>query len=241
MPPSQPVFRAVFFDAVGTLLFAEPPAAVVYARVGQRYGSRLGVEDIRVRFAQAWARQEARDRAAGWRTSEAREEERWRQIVAEVLPDVTAPAACFQELYHHFAQPQAWRCPPETAAVLAALRQRGLLLGLASNYDRRLRQVLAGRPELAPLERVLLSSELGWRKPAPEFFAALCRLAGLPPQHILFVGDDWDNDYQAARAAGLAARWYHPEAEPTAPTQERLTSLEALLRETDNAGSGAGE
>ena len=37
--------RAVFFDAVGTLLHPDPSAAEVYAGVGRRYGSRLSVSE----------------------------------------------------------------------------------------------------------------------------------------------------------------------------------------------------
>ena len=39
--------RAVFFDAVGTMIHPDPPAATVYARVGRRFGSRLPAEAVR--------------------------------------------------------------------------------------------------------------------------------------------------------------------------------------------------
>jgi putative hydrolase of the HAD superfamily len=76
---------------------------------------------------------------------------------------------------------------------------------MASNYDARLRSVAAGLPELRPLRHLVISSEVGWRKPAPEFFAALCERTGLAPGAILFVGDDPANDYDGATAAGLRA------------------------------------
>src|SRR5437763_10039141 len=101
--------RAVVFDSVGTLIFPEPSAAAVYARVGKAHGSRLGRGAIGPRFTTAFRRQEALDRAAGLRTSEEREDERWRTIVAEVLPDVADPDGCFRELFAHFGQPDAWR------------------------------------------------------------------------------------------------------------------------------------
>ena len=65
--------RAIYFDAVGTLIHPEPAAHRVYSEAGRRHGSLLSPEEIRVRFGHAFRRQEEADRTSGWRTSEARE------------------------------------------------------------------------------------------------------------------------------------------------------------------------
>jgi putative hydrolase of the HAD superfamily len=200
-----PDVRAVFFDAVGTLIHPEPPAAAAYAGVARALGSRLTEAEIATRFRTAFSRQEALDRSGGWRTSEERERRRWRAIVSEVLDDVCDAERCFQDLFTHFARPVAWRCDPGAAEVLTELDRRGCAVGLASNYDGRLHTVVAGFPELRPLRHVVISSEVGWRKPSPQFFGALCALAGLPPAQVLHVGDDRVNDYEGALAAGLRA------------------------------------
>jgi putative hydrolase of the HAD superfamily len=197
--------RAVFFDAVGTLIHPEPTAPVVYAAVARSLGGRLTPTEVAMRFRGAFARQEALDLADGLRTSEERERRRWRHIVAEVLSDVREGERCFEELFAHFARPDAWRCDSDAATVLGELERRGHVLGLASNYDGRLRGVAAGLPELRPLRHLVISSEVGWRKPAPQFFAALFERTGLQPREILFVGDDPPNDYDGATAAGLRA------------------------------------
>jgi putative hydrolase of the HAD superfamily len=215
--------RAVFFDAVGTLIHPDPPAAVVYAEAGHRHGSRLLVDDIRPRFTVAFAREEALDCANNLQTSEERERRRWRTIVASVLDDVTGDA-CFAELYEHFSRPPAWRCEAGTAALLEALAGRGYVLGLASNYDQRLRQVVEGMPELRPVRRLVISSEVGWRKPAAAFFTAAAASVGLPAQQVLFVGDDRANDFDGARAAGCQAVLFDPDdKEPT--VKERVRGL----------------
>ncbi len=219
--------EAVFFDAVGTLLFPDPPAPAVYAAVGRRFGSRLAEEVIRARFAAAFRREEEADRRANLRTSEVREVARWRHVVAAVLDDVADPDACFAELYEHFARPDAWRLADDAAAVLDGLARRGLAVGLASNYDRRLRPVAAGLPGLRAVRHLVISSEVGWRKPAPEFFAALCREAGRPAARLLLVGDDWDNDYRGAVGAGLRAVLVDPAGvfPPDCPRVRRLGEL----------------
>jgi putative hydrolase of the HAD superfamily len=237
MPHHQPMkspsllrgVRAVVLDAVGTLIHPDPPAAAVYATVGRRFGSRLSAEAIAARFATAFARQEAIDRDAGLRSSEEREIQRWRHIVAEVLAEVEDQAGCFAELYAHFGRPEAWRCDPEAAVTLQGLAARGYTLGVASNYDRRLRSVVAGLPALRPVQHLVISSEVGWRKPAREFFAAVCRSVGSAAGQVLHVGDDRANDYEGARRAGLRALLFDCGAQKKTAATERIERLGELL------------
>ena len=197
--------RAIFFDAVGTLIDPDPAAAVVYYQVGRQHGSKYDPDQIARRFRAAFQQEEEADRAGGWRTSEDRERRRWRNIVAQVLDDVSDPEACFAELYEHFGHPRAWRLESEAATVLQKLARQGYVLGMASNYDRRLRSVAADLPGLSPLQHLVISSDVGWRKPAPKFFAAVCAATGLAAEQILHLGDDRENDYQGATDAGLQA------------------------------------
>ena len=219
----------VFFDSVGTLLHPEPPAPVVYAAIGRRFGSRLDEAMIAARFRTAFHRQEEADYAAGLRTSEEREWLRWRAIVAEVLDDVSDTEACFAELHAHFARPDAWRCEPHTSDVLETLARRGHRLGIASNFDARLRRVVEGLPTLRPVRQLVISSEIGWRKPAPPFFAELCRRAESPPEQIVYVGDDENNDYAGARASGLQAVLLDPTRRATVPPEAIITSFTDLV------------
>jgi len=201
LPPSV---RLVYFDAVGTLLRPEPPVAQAYQRIGQRYGCPRSVEEIRRAFHHALADQEAYDAANGYRTDEERERQRWRAIVSAVLPEVQDAEACFAELWDHFAQPHHWRLEPGSLEVLAHLARKGLQLGLASNFDNRLIGLVQALPDLCDyLDSVWVSSQVGWRKPAAEFYAALGE--GYDPQELLMVGDDRVNDYEGARAAGWHA------------------------------------
>jgi putative hydrolase of the HAD superfamily len=205
--PLSPVLngiRALAFDAVGTLIVPEPPVTGVYPAVGWRHGSRRTPMEILFNFHLAFRREDEWDQQHGWQTTESRERERWRRIVAAAFDDIDS-ARCFEELFEHFAQPTAWRCRPEVGPVLTALAGRGLRLALASNNDQRLRRIVAGLPELQPLDRLVISSEVGWRKPAPEFYAALVRTLACPPEEVLFIGDNRVNDFEGPRAAGLRA------------------------------------
>ncbi|MBI1830695.1 MAG: HAD-IA family hydrolase, partial [Planctomycetes bacterium] len=198
------------YDAVGTLIHVHPSVAAIYAEVGQRFGSNLEPDEIRRRFRAAFARQERLDQDAGWRTDEPREFDRWRQIVAEVLDDVADLDACFADLFAAFGQSSAWSSDPDAEALMQMLHARGIRQAMASNFDRRLRAVMAPMPIAAYLDPVVVSSEVGWRKPARAFFEHVAISLALPASEILFIGDDVGNDYEPARDFGMRAVLFDP-------------------------------
>ncbi|QEL15286.1 HAD-IA family hydrolase [Limnoglobus roseus] len=229
--PIPSAIRAVFFDAVGTLIHPTPSAPEVYAHVAARFGLVLSAAEIRTRFLAAFRAEEAVDRAANWVTSEGREEARWRRIVAETLPGVRDAEACFRELYEHYARPDAWVVDPTAASVFAELRSRGLILGLASNYDHRLEAVVEGHAELRTLRpHVVISSRVGHRKPSPDFFAEVVGAVGMSPGEALLVGDDFENDYLGARAVGMGAVLLDPNNR-NPEVGDRIRTLPELAQE----------
>lgn len=204
--------RWIAFDAVGTLIHPDPPVGQVYLEAARREGSRLTLAEITSRFSQAFRDTERNDLDstasqgdAALTTNEPREYARWRSIVHRIIDDVDTPEQCFEELFTHFARPASWKCFDDTEATLAALRQRGYRLLLASNFDARLHAVCKGLPALTPIESCLVSSEVGHRKPSPRFFAALLEATGCRPEEVLMVGDDYENDLVGARDAGIPA------------------------------------
>jgi len=194
--------RWVLFDAVGTLMYADPPVAEVYHAAARRQGSHMGVSEIDRRFRAVLARP-----WHGRVTSESWEHERWRLIVGEVIVD-TAPAKLdevFAELWRHFAQPTSWRLYDDVPDALAELQRRGFQLGIASNFDGRLIEIVKGHAPLAVCEAVFPASEVGYNKPALEFFREIEARLGVPGAEIALVGDDEVSDAQGAIAAGWRA------------------------------------
>lgn len=198
--------RVVLFDAVGTVIRPDPSVARAYHHAGCRHGSKMTVEEIHLRFREALAAQEAIDRQqAAWRTSEDRERDRWRAIVRHVFDDLPRQDALFDDLWDHFAAPAHWALFEDVAACWPRLAQRGLAIGLASNFDARLHGIRRALPPLDACRAVFVSSELGHRKPGEGFFRAIERHLGCRPDELLLIGDDPVNDHAAARAAGWHA------------------------------------
>jgi putative hydrolase of the HAD superfamily len=199
-----PGIEGIVLDAVGTLIHPEPPVADVYHAAAERQSVLLSASDLKSRFRIVFAEDEARSRLGSMETNEGIELERWRQIVTDVLIDLPDPDRAFRELWHHFGQADAWRCYPDASAALEILGKSGLRIVIGSNFDGRLRAVAAGVPELASLQDALvISSEVGYRKPHEQFYRAACDRLELPLNRVLCVGDDLENDVQGARRAGL--------------------------------------
>ena len=78
------------------------------------------------------------------------------------------------------------------------------------------------------MQHLVISSEVGFRKPAQEFFREVCRMVDLPAEAILFVGDDHGNDFKGARGAGLRALLLDPHEKALSLGEERIKNLDEL-------------
>jgi putative hydrolase of the HAD superfamily len=197
----------VVFDVVGTLVEPHPTVAEAYRQAAARHGVSCDVGAVRQRFQAAWRKQEAVDATArpAFATSGPREHDRWRSIVRDVFAGEPAADAIFADLWEHFGRVDAWRPLDRGQTLVRAALDAGLTVALASNFDERLLGLAARIEPLSWVPHVFASSEIGWRKPAPEFFRWLERRLGCEPAEALLVGDDPLLDVAAATRAGWQA------------------------------------
>jgi putative hydrolase of the HAD superfamily len=225
-----PEIQAVYFDAVGTVIYPATSAPTMYAEVAAEFGLDVSAAVVRERFIAAFREEEAMDLANDWQTSETREVERWVRIVEQSLLNTTDPEACFRKLYDHFGKPNAWNLDPSLEPLLSSLQARGVRFGLASNYDHRLRSVVAGHATMTRfMPNIVISSEVGYRKPSENFFRRIFQqLPGVKAAEIGYIGDDLENDYHGATAAGMLAILLDPEGRhPNIP--RRIHTLAELM------------
>ncbi|GIW86923.1 MAG: hypothetical protein KatS3mg108_1247 [Isosphaeraceae bacterium] len=226
------IVRGLILDAVGTLITPSPSVAEAYRAAAARQGISIDPDCLQRRFNQSFARDEIDERRGPLSTSEQVEWRRWRRIVAECLPEVPDPDRAFRELWAHFGQPGSWRVFPDARRLIETAIRLGLGFVVASNFDARLHRVLKGTPALAAwADSTVISSQVGFRKPHPEFYAAACRRLGIPAESVLHVGDDPMNDGAGARAAGLQALVLNREGRG-GTERFNLDDLTRLLRES---------
>lgn len=202
--------RAAVFDVVGTLVEPAPSVAAAYKAAAARHGVVADLKELETLFAAAWKRQERIDSQTvpAYETSRQRERQRWRTIVQEVFADrcdAATVSRIFDDLWEHFGLPSAWTPTRQGPRMVQAALDAGLEVVLASNFDERLYDVASVLTPLSLASRVFPSSEIGWRKPAVEFFRAVEMRLGLEPAELVMFGDNPELDVAAARAAGWHA------------------------------------
>ncbi len=97
---------------------------------------------------------------------------------------------------------------PGTRDMLSTLKE-DYALALLSNFTHgpAAREIL-DRLSLTPFfEAILISGDLGYRKPFPIVFDKLVEKLGTPREQILFIGDDPEADVGGALQAGLNPAW----------------------------------
>jgi putative hydrolase of the HAD superfamily len=201
--------RALTFDAAGTLIEIVEPVGETYARIASRHGIAVVPADVEARFRAAMSA--APPLAFGGVSAvglRAREREWWRAVVRGSLGgpnDLPAFDRCFDELFLHYAQADAWRVFPDVPTALAGLRVRGLVLAVVSNFDSRLEPLLRDLGIGRLVDHVFVSSRVGYAKPDRGIFRIVCATLGVPARAVLHVGDSVALDVEGARAAGMAA------------------------------------
>ena len=202
-------FKAVFFDAAGTLFTVNGSVGEIYARLARRYGKEVSVADLEAGFRRCFAI--APPMAfPGAPAEQVRmlEKQWWRNLVHNVFaPLGPFPwfADYFEALFAYFATADAWRLYPETLEVLATLKSRDLRLGVISNFDSRLFGLLDGLGIAAFFDPVITSTHVGAAKPDAAIFNRALSHHRLRPDEALHVGDSYEADIMGARAAGLAS------------------------------------
>ncbi len=118
--------------------------------------------------------------------------------------------------------------------LLAALRGRGLSLGLICNTGRtpgKMLRLVLDRLGLAPHLSVLtFSDEVGLRKPHPEIFRRTLEGLGVAPSDAVHIGDDVTTDIAGARGIGMRAvhLCHATSATPTPDAVEAVPTLVAF-------------
>jgi len=197
----------ISFDAAGTLVQVSEPVAVTYARYASGHDVQVEAAALQSAFRAVWGRlptplwpegQAAPDDDRSW----------WRHLVEEVFAQAigrplpqTVIGPLFEALYTHFAQPEAWTVYDDVRPALSDL-VRDHALCVLSNFDCRLRTILAGHGLDRFFQHIILSSEVGASKPHPRMFATTLRMLNAQAEMSLHVGDDPRCDIAGAQAAG---------------------------------------
>ncbi len=204
--------KVLFFDAAGTLFHVRGSVAEIYLSYAEQYGLQR-TDDLlpRIRTAFSRAFQDAPPPVfAVGDPAEIKRCERlwWFDIVHNVFYRVGMFERFdefFEAVFQAFDGPALWVLFPETLKVLERLKDDGYELGIISNFDTRLFNVLRGLGIAELFDTVTISSLARAAKPSPQIFRAALDKHVVDPEEAWHIGDSVRDDVSGAKAAGLQA------------------------------------
>lgn len=211
----KPAPRAVLFDAGFTLTFHDGARIAAYAAK-----AGLHVDPAALERAEGALRAELRETEGVTLRTHADGGHRWHQHLYRRLlalagvsgdPDRLDQVAAVILREHRLSN--AWRrVGAGVREALARLRAAGLKLGVVSNSEGTIEQMLVEIDLREPFDAVVDSAVVGITKPDPRIFQiALDRLTVSPVETIV-VGDSPSADVAGAHAAGLRAALIDPHS-----------------------------
>jgi putative hydrolase of the HAD superfamily len=226
-------FAAVVFDFFATLTPSTPEA--VWQEHTARSAALLGLDSAIWRRALDESWPERATGALGDLSATFRELARRHDVEPD---DDALAAACAARTA---AQSELFVFRPDALAVLAAVRSRGLKVGVLSDCTVELAEAWPALPVAPLVDARVLSCEAGRRKPDPWLFTTIAGHLGVPAGQCLYVGDGGGRELSGASACGMRAVMLRAEDWYTSSAHAReddwagpwVSSLSEVLRLLD--------
>jgi putative hydrolase of the HAD superfamily len=200
--------RAVFFDVGHTLITPHPSLEEVIKEILEKEGIEVSLDSLREtaplvdayynelyeRNGDVWASKEG----AIWL---------WKELYGFWMKKVGLGEKAYklgEKIYHAFGTGDKWRPFADVIQVLDELRRRRVVIGIISNWDERLSQILSDIELSLFFNFILASAEVGMAKPDKRIFHTALKLAGVSPQEAIHVGDHLLADIEGPLKVGIS-------------------------------------
>jgi putative hydrolase of the HAD superfamily len=233
--------QVIYVDAVGTLFGVRGSVGEQYAKIATDFKVSLDPDLINRAFYRIFQTAPKMAFPNLPQSDIAIAEYEWWRSLAEKTFSQTGDLikfsdfeAFFKNLYAYFAMAEPWFIYEDTRLALDLWQQQGITLGLLSNFDSRLYEVIKALELDHYFDSVTISTEVGAAKPDAKIFeAALAKhQIQTSPDLAWHIGDSFSEDYVGANAVGINAFWLnrnpHSTSDPakqSALTVDKLTSL----------------
>ena len=200
--------EVVFFDAGGTLLDPHPSFAELFARTCRTQGYDVSTQAVNV----------VQDRLAPHLTELVDEADLphapslspeasrsfWTFTYRRFLGELgIEDEAMGEKLFETFSSIESYRLYNDVKPTLDAVRADGYRMGLISNFDSWLEEMLIEMEVGHVFDPSVISGMVGVEKPDPEIYRIAIERAGVDPARAVHVGDSPRTDMEPASAVGI--------------------------------------
>lgn len=212
-------YAGMFFDFDGTIRHNDPPALEIFYRIAAELGietdaelRRHGERWVNAYWAESPELRADLDRYGPWHDNGpfwinhgfrhllaiGIEENRANELAPEITERMRLeydPRDCIED---------------DVVPTLEALRGAGFHLAIVSNRSQPFRERVETLGLAEHVDLILAAGELGWYKPDPRILRHAASQFQVPPQQVLYIGDNYQADIEGARAAGMQPVLYDP-------------------------------
>lgn len=199
----------VFLDAGETILYPHPSFSELFARVVSEAGVAVSAEDVeavRRRLAPHLV-DIVEDSGAEGGVSLSEESSRtfWTFLYRRFLQELGhEDEALVARLFEVFSRTSTYRLYDDVLPTLNELSERGYRLGLISNFERWLEEMLVELEVGHVFDVAVISGIEGVEKPDASIYRRALDKAGVGPERAVHVGDSPGLDVSPARSVGIA-------------------------------------
>ena len=199
-------YRAVFFDAGETLVHPLPSFPELFATIVTREGHPREPADVVAASSVVTGRfSEAARANTLWTTSPARSEAFWHDVYAHMLAALDLPSGdgLGDTPYRAFTDLANYGLFDDVPPALEPLSANGVILGVVSNFEAWLDDLLVALGVRERFGVVVISGREGVEKPDPAIYHLALERAGVAPEDAAFVGDNPEFDVHPPAALGM--------------------------------------
>lgn len=201
----------VFFDAGETLLRPHPSFAELFSLTCRRHGVEVPVRDVdRVQSELAphlvdLVEDEQDDISyRGASLSEEESERFWTHLYRRFLKELGIVSdSLATELFRTFSSSSSYKLFDDVLPTLDRIASSGYRMGLISNFERWLEEMLIELEVGHHFEPAIISGIEGVEKPDPRIYELALHRAGVAPENAVHVGDSPGMDVEPASLVGI--------------------------------------
>jgi putative hydrolase of the HAD superfamily len=204
------MIKLVTLDVTNTLIRVARSPGYQYAYIGLKYGLQLDenvLTGLFLKYYKVYSQKYPNFGAQSGMSAHSW----WSLLVKDCFHDADSriPEKCLSlladDIFFHYTTSQAWEFLPGAFDAIKDLRQHPIKLGVISNWDHRLYQVLVAMKLLPYFDFILPSSVVGAQKPDRCIFQLALQMADCLPHEAVHFGDSLEKDFFGARGAGMHA------------------------------------
>jgi len=224
--------QIVFFDAGETLLHAHPSFPELFVEVCRRNDIDMDVERVReVQERLAPHLVELAEETGVTEPSLSADDSLifWSHLYRRLLGELgIANEQLVGELYRTFSNSASYRLFDDALPALREVERQGYRLGLISNFERWLEEMLVELEVGHIFDTTVISAIEGMEKPNLEIYRRAIERARVDPSSAVHVGDSPTMDVEPATAVGMRGILLDRYDRYADRPHERITSLSEL-------------